>query len=131
MKNFGLDKNLNEDLPMVLVENYDYQYTVSFDTIKNHVSRYPFCCDDQDLIIRRKRENYDFTSLFKDHIAMYIPSECYWLTDWRIKKFRTESNKYIIFDGDVLLYLSILDKENTLEILRAESAEEVSRDNII
>ena len=121
-----------EGVPMVLIENYNYHYTLTFDTIKHHELCAPFVCSDSDLTIQRKRENYHFASLFDGHIAMYIPSDYYWLTDWRIKKFKTEdSGKYVVFDGDVLLYLSILDKGNALEILKAKSENKILFDSVI
>ncbi|MDY6893971.1 MAG: type I-D CRISPR-associated helicase Cas3' [Thermotogota bacterium] len=129
---YAVMKKYCEDLPMVLIDNYDYRYTITFTAIKDHELYAPFTCEGSDLIIQRKNENFGFGRLFDDHIAMFIRADDYYLTDWRIKKFKTEDvNKYLVFDGDALLYLSILDKGNNLKILIAKSAEETSVDNII
>jgi len=135
MKKYHPDIKLTapEDLLMVVIDNYDYQYTLTFTTIKEHPLCAPFVCKKSDIFITRgKNENFGLGQLFEGHIAMFIRADDYFLTDWRIKKFKTgDPTKSIVFDGDVLLYLSILDKGNTLEILRAKSAEETSEDNII
>jgi len=99
-----------EDLPMVLVENYDYKYNVTFETIKTHNLYAPFVCEESDLSIQRKKQNYGFGQLFEGHIAMFIQTEDYLCTDWRTKKFRTDDgNRLVVFDGDALLYLFLLD----------------------
>jgi len=122
---------LDEDLPMVLIDNYDYQYNLVFATQKHHELYVPFMCEDDDLIIQRKRENYGFGELFKNHIGMYIRAEDYYLTDWRIKKFKTDNDQQLlVFDGDALLYLSIVDKGYTLRIIQ-QISEGPPTDNII
>jgi len=121
----------DEDLPMVLIDDYDYQYNFTIATRKPHELYVPFICEGDDLIIQRKRENYGFGELFKDHIGMYIRAEDYYLTDWRIKKFKTDnSQQLLVFDGDALLYLSITDKGFALKIIQ-QLTKEPPADNII
>lgn len=120
-----------EDLPMVFIENYDYNYNVTFETIKRHELHAPFVCEKSDPFIQRKNENYGFGQLFEGHIAMFIQTEDYCLTDWRTKKFRTEDgNCLMVFDGDALLYLFLLGIKNEIGICRSQKAIETG-DNII
>jgi CRISPR-associated helicase Cas3 len=117
--NLGFNVFFDEDTVMVLVDNYDYSYSLRFNTVKEHQLYAPFLCDNSDIFVSRKGHNLNLSELLNGHIAMFIGSESYFLTDWRIKKFRTEhEGKYIVFDGDVLLYLSILDKADVLPTLQ-------------
>lgn len=132
MKKYRPDLNIrSEDLPMVLIENYDYKYNVTFATIKEHMLYAPFVCEKSDLFIQRKNENYGFGQLFEGHIGMFIRAEDYLLTDWRIKKFKTEDkNRFLVFDGDALLYLFLRGGEDMLRILRSDEIIKTG-DNII
>lgn len=121
----------NEDLPMVLIENYDYQHKLTFVTIKEHQLYAPFVCEKADLFLQRTNENFGLGQLFEGHIAMFIHSDDYSLTDWRIKKFKTEDkSRLLVFDGDALLYLSIIDQGNNIELRRSLS-EKPKINNII
>ncbi|RKX90865.1 MAG: type I-D CRISPR-associated helicase Cas3' [Spirochaetes bacterium] len=113
---------LDKNLPMVLIDNYNYRYTLTFTTIKKHPLYVPFVCEKSDIFMQRKNENFGLEQLFEGHIAMFIRPNDYILTDWRIKKFKTEEgNKYLVFDGDVLLYLYLLDRKNDLEDIRCKN----------
>jgi hypothetical protein len=80
---------------------------VIFQTVRQHGLYGLFPCDKEDLIVSRKGENFGFAELLEGHIATLIPAKHYFLTDWRVKKFHTENPaKYIVFDGDALLYCS-------------------------
>ena len=115
----NLKIKLNEDLPMVLVDNYDYQYTLTFTTVKEHQLYAPFVCQKTDIFVQRKNENFGLGQLFEGHIAMHVRADDYILTDWRIKKFKTaDKNRLLVFDGDVVLYLSIVDQSKNLEIIQ-------------
>jgi CRISPR-associated helicase Cas3 len=111
---------LDEDLPMILIDNYDYQYTLTFTTIQEHQLYAPFVCEKSDIFLQRKNENFGLGQLFEGHIAMFVRADDYILTDWRIKKFKTEDkNRLLVFDGDALLYLSILDRSCVLEAIQS------------
>lgn len=112
---------MEEDLPMVLIDNYDYSYIITFTTVKNHMLYAPFICEESDLFVQRKKENHGMGALFNGHIGMFIRAEDYYLTDWRTKKFTSNDGRYIVFDGDVLLYLSIIDRADTIRLLREMS----------
>lgn len=121
-----------EDLPMVLIENYDYSYNVTFKTIKSHNLYAPFVCEESDLSIQRKNQNYGFGQLLEGHIAMLIQqTEDYYLTDWRTKKFQTEDgNQLMVFDGDALLYLFLLEIKDRIKMSGVQKTGQ-TEDNII
>jgi hypothetical protein len=121
MKKFGPSGKvwLNKELPMVLIDNYDYRYTLTFSTFKRHNLYVPFVCGNEDVSIQRKRENYGFGELFRNHVGMYIRANDYDSTDWRTKKFKSDDNsQLLVFDGDALLYLYIADKCYTPEAIQ-------------
>ena len=120
-----------ENLPMVLIENYDYSYNVTVETINRHELHALFVCEKSDLLILRKSENYGFGQLFEGHIAMLIQQEDYFLTDWRTKKFRTaDGNRLMVFDGDALLYRFLLEIKDKIKMSSFQKTSQ-TEDNII
>lgn len=128
----GINVKIDKDLSMVLIDNYDYRYTLTFTSKKAHQLYAPFVYNKSEIFLTRgENENLDLGQLFEGHIVMFIRAEDYSFTDWRIKKFKTEDrNRFLVFDGDALLYLFLLDREDMLRKLRSDEIIKTG-DNII